>query len=194
MMYNKIYNKNFGEDINFSAYIAFDKEINMANTIYKEMRKKHKMTRESVCDKALKLNTTFQTERLERIENDKFPITPSEVMLLSEIYGEPSLCNYYCSKECPIGEKYVPEIKVKDLSQIVLEMLASLNTMKKNQERLIEISVDGIIDDEEIRDFIYIQNELEHISITVETLQLWVEKMLAEKKINLEKYNKIKGE
>ena len=166
----------------------------MANSIYKEIRKKHKMTRDAVCDKAMKLNTTFQPERLERIENEKYPINPDEVMLLAEIYGEPALCNHYCSKECPIGEKYVPEIKVKDLSQIVLEMLASLNSMKKNQERLIEISVDGIIDDDEIRDFIYIQTELERISVTVETLQLWVEKMLAEKKINLEKYNKIKGE
>ena len=166
----------------------------MANTVYKDIRKKHDLTRDEVCDKASLMNTPIQPERLERIENGKFPITPDEVMLLSEIYGEPSLCNHYCAKECPIGEKYVPEIKVKDLSQIVLEMLASLNTMKKNQERLIEISADGIIDDDEIRDFVYIQNELEHISITVETLQLWVEKMLAEKKINLEKYNQIKGE
>ena len=166
----------------------------MADSIYKDIRRKHEMTRDEVCDKASLLNNPLQPERLERIENGKFPITPDEVMLLSEIYGEPSLCNHYCAKECPIGEKYVPEIKVKDLSQIVLEMLASLNSMKKNQERLIEISVDGIIDDDEIRDFIYIQNELEHISITVETLQLWVEKMLAEKKINLEKYNKLKNE
>ena len=165
----------------------------MAGTIYKDIRKKHDMTRDDVCDKASQLDNPLQPERLERIENGKFPITPDEVMLLSEIYGEPALCNHYCAKECPIGEKYVPEIKAKDLSQIVLEMLASLNSMKKNQERLIEISADGIIDDDEIRDFVYIQNELEHISITVETLQLWVEKMLADKKINLEKYNQIKG-
>ena len=166
----------------------------MADTIYKDIRKKHEMTRDEVCDKAAQLDNPIQPERLERIENGKFPITPDEVMLLADIYGEPALCNHYCAKECPIGEKYVPEIKAKDLSQIVLEMLASLNSMKKNQERLIEISADGIIDDDEIRDFVYIQNELEHISITVETLQLWVEKMLADKKINLEKYKKIKGE
>ncbi|MBO5397245.1 MAG: XRE family transcriptional regulator [Clostridia bacterium] len=136
----------------------------------------------------------MQPERLERIENGKFPVTPQEVMLLSEIYKEPTLCNHYCSKECPIGEKYVPEIKVKDLTQIVLEMLSSLNSMKKNQERLIEITADGVIEDDEIRDFVYIQKELEKISITVETLQLWVEQMLASDKINIEKYNKIISE
>ena len=165
----------------------------MADTIYKETRKKHDLTRDNVCDKASLMNNLIQPERLERIENGKFPITPDEVMLLSEIYGEPTLCNHYCSKECPIGEKYVPEVKVKDLAQIVLEMLSSLNSMKKSQERLIEITADGIIDDDEIKDFVFIQEELERISITVETLQLWVEQMLADKKINIDKYNEIKG-
>lgn len=166
----------------------------MANSIYKDIRKRHGLTRDDVCDEASMLNEPIQPERLERIENGKFDIVPEEVMLLSKIYGEPTLCNYYCSNECPIGQKYVPEIKVKDLTQIVLEMLSSLNSMKKSQERLIEITADGIIDDDEIKDFVFIQNELERISITVETLQLWVEQMLADEKINLRKYNAIKGE
>ena len=166
----------------------------MANTIYKEIRKKHNLTRDDVCDKASLMDNPIQPERLERIENGKFPINPDEVMLLAEIYGEPTLCNHYCSQECPIGEKYVPEVKVKDLAQIVLEMLSSLNSMKKSQERLIEITADGMIDDDEIKDFVFIQKELERISITVETLQLWVEQMLADKKINIEKYNQIKYE
>ena len=115
-------------------------------------------------------------------------------MLLSEIYGEPTLCNHYCSTDCPIGKKYVPEIKIKSLAQIVLEMLSSLNSVKKSQERLIEITADGNIEDDEIKDFVFIQKELEQISVTVETLQLWVEQMLAEDKINKEKYTQLLNE
>ncbi|MBR5438039.1 MAG: helix-turn-helix transcriptional regulator [Clostridia bacterium] len=166
----------------------------MADTIYKDIRKRHSLTRDDVCDKASEINLPIQPERLERIENGKYPITPDEVLLLSKIYGEPALCNHYCSRECPIGEKYVPEIKPKALAQIVLEMLSSLNSMKKSQERLIEITADGKIDDDEIEDFVYIQKELERISVTVEALQLWVEQMLADNKINLEKYNEIINE
>ena len=77
------------------------------------------------------------------------------------------------------GQEYVPEIKIKDLSQIVLEMLASLNAMNKRKDRLIEITADGTITPDELEDFVFIQQELERISITVETLQLWAEKMLA---------------
>ncbi len=73
----------------------------------------------------------------------------------------------------------MPEFKIKDLSQIVLEMLASLNAMNKRKERLIEFTVDGTITSDELDDFVFIQQELERISIIVETLQLWAEKMLA---------------
>lgn len=166
----------------------------MADTIYKETRKKHNLTRDDVCDEASLLNFPLQPERLERIENGKFSISPEEVMLLSKIYGEPTLCNHFCANECPIGKKYVPEIQVKDLTQIVLEMLSSLNSMKNSQERLIEITADGEIGDDEIRDFVFIQSKLEKLSMTIESLQLWVEQMLADKKINLEKYNEIVNE
>ncbi len=165
----------------------------MAETIFKTVRKEQGLTRDEVCDAAQQLQKPLQPERLERIENGKFDITPEEVLLLAEIYGEPTLCNQYCARECPIGKKYVPEVKVKDLTQIVLEMLSSLNSMKKSQERLIEITADGEIADDEIQDFVYIQKELERISVTVETLQLWVEQMLADEKINLKKYNEIKA-
>ena len=53
-------------------------------------------------------------------------------------YRRPSLCNYYCSNQCPIGQAYVPEIEMKELSAIVLEMLASLNCVNREKERLIE--------------------------------------------------------
>jgi len=131
---------------------------------------------------------TIAPERLERIENEKVSPYPEEILAMAETYKRPSLCNYYCSRHCPIGQQYVPEVEIKELSSIVLEMLASLNSVDKKKERLIEIAADGKIDRDEIDDFIYIQEELERISITVETLQLWSEKMLANGVIDAEAY------
>ena len=107
---------------------------------------------------------------------------------MAEKYRAPNLCNYYCANQCPIGRQYVPEIKVKDLSQIVLEMLASLNSMNRQKERLIEITVDGKITGDELKDFIEIQEELERISVAVETLQLWSEQMIANGMIDAGQY------
>lgn len=158
----------------------------MKENFYKQIRQTHSLSREAV---SIESNDLISQERLERIENGKFSIHPDEVLLLSKIYKEPFLCNYYCSNECPIGNEYVPEIKTKDLSQIVLEIIHSLNIMKQRQDRLVEITADGIIADDELADFVGIQNALEYISATVLTLQLWVEKMIAEEKINIEQLN-----
>ena len=72
-------------------------------------------------------------------------------------------------------------------------MLASLNSMQRQTTRLIDIAADGVIDNDELKDFVNIQKELERISITVETLQLWSEQMLANGKINMERYNALTG-
>lgn len=158
-------------------------------TVYQLAREKMKLSREAASSELV----TIPPERIERIESEKFLPHPDEVLAMSEGYKDPTLCNYYCSTQCPIGQQYVPEIKIKDLSQIVLEMLASLNSMQRQTERLIDITADGVIDNDELRDFVKIQKELERISITVETLQLWSEQMLATGKIDVAKYNALIG-
>ena len=152
--------------------------------IYHKTRESLQLTREA----ASELLESITPERIEKIENERSLPHPDEVLVMAEKYKQPSLCNFYCANQCPIGQQYVPEVKIKDLSQIVLEMLASLNSMSKQKERLIEITADGSIDGDEIEDFIHIQEELERISVTVETLQIWVEKMLANGAIDPAKY------
>lgn len=154
----------------------------MGRASTRENKNIYQLTRESLelsREKAAELLETIPADRIEKIENERTLPHPDEVLTMSRKYCKPSLCNYYCSHECPIGQQYVPEIQVKELSSIVLEMLASLNSVNKEKDRLIEITADGKIQNDEIDDFISIQEQLERISITVETLQLWSEKMLA---------------
>lgn len=163
----------------------------MARVSTKKDKNIYHITRESLGltrEEASELLVTLAPERIEKIENERTFPHPDEVLVMAEKYKQPGLCNYYCANQCPIGQQYVPEVKIKDLSQIVLEMLASLNAMQKKKERLIEITVDGEVSEDELKDFIYIQEELERISIAVETLQLWSERMLATGKIDPELY------
>lgn len=129
-------------------------------------------------------------ERLHRIEYETTQPRPDEILEMADKYKEPAICNYYCSHDCEIGKKYVPEIKTNDLSEIVLKMLASLNSTQDRQKRLIEITADGKIEKDEIKDFIAIQKDLEQISQTVEALQLWVEKKLHDGGIDFDEYVK----
>ena len=157
--------------------------------IYQRTREMLELTREEASD----LLVTMSPERIEKIESERSMPHPDEVLLMSDQYKQPSLCNYYCANQCPIGQQYVPEIKVKDLSQIVLETIASLNAVQKKKERLIEITVDGEISGDELADFVYIQQELEKISVAVETLQLWCEQMIDTGIIDREQYEKVKA-
>lgn len=139
-------------------------------------------------EKASELLETITPERLEKIENERCVPHADEVMLMAEKYHSPEICNYYCTHQCEIGKKYVHETKMEDLSQIVLKMLATLNSIQKSRERLIDITEDGVIQDDEIEDFVKIQKNLDKISSTVDSLKLWSEHMLADGAINMEKY------
>ena len=164
----------------------------MGRVSTKKDKNKYQLIREELGlsrEKTSELLETIMPERIEKIESGKSLPHPDEVLTMAEKYKSPSICNYYCSRQCPIGQQYVPEIEIKELSSIVLEMLASLNSVNKKKDRLIEITADGKIDNDEIDDFIYIQEELERISITVETLQLWAERMLATGVIDAEVYH-----
>ena len=164
----------------------------MGRVSTKENKTRYQLAREELGlsrEKTSDLLEVIPPERIEKIENERSYPHPDEVLVMAQGYKKPSLCNYYCSHECPIGKEYVPEVQIKELSAIVIEMLASLNSVNKTKERLIEIAADGVISDDEIEDFIHIQNELERISITVETLQLWAEKMLANGIIDVDQYN-----
>ena len=147
--------------------------------IYQISREAAELTREAAAEQL----QFISSDRIEKIESEKSFPHPDEILAMADCYKNPSLCNYYCSHECPIGQEYVPEVKSKELSQITLEMLASLNSLDKQKTRLIEITVDGVISEDEMNDFKNIQEQLEHISMAIDSLQLWVQKAIMDGKI-----------
>lgn len=156
------------------------KSTKQNKNIYQTSREGAGFTRES----AAEILEFISSDRIEKIESERSLPHPDEILAMADCYKNPSLCNYYCSHECPIGQEYVPEVKIKELSQITLEMLASLNSLDKEKNRLIEITVDGQISEDEIRDFEKIQEQLSQISMAIDSLQLWVQKAIAEGKID----------
>ena len=156
-------------------------------TVYHISREKVGYSRE----KASEL-TGIEVSKIERIENEKVSrVDPYDVVAMAESYKDPMLCNYYCTNECPIGMKYVPEVKIENLKEITIEMLASLSALDEQKGRFLQITRDGVVDDTELEDFVAIQKELEQISMAVEALQIWSERMIAEGKIDVKKYRNL---
>ncbi len=148
--------------------------------IYQISREEMNYSREAAAEQL----AFISSDRIEKIENERSLPHPEEVLAMAECYKNPSLCNYFCSHECPIGIEYVPEIKVKELSQITLEMLATLNKLTHEKERLIEITVDGELSEDELPDFLNIKKELEKMALAIDSLNLWMDRTIVSGKID----------
>lgn len=153
--------------------------------IYRKLREDMDYTRE----KASELIGFVSASRIEKYETGKSPVRPEEVLAMEDIYkpADIDLCNYYCSHECPIGQKYVPQLEIKDLSNLVLQLLTSITTFEKSKERLMEIAADGEVSDDELLDFIRIKEGTEKISLAVDSLTIWINHMISSGKIDLSK-------
>ena len=149
-------------------------------TVYQTSREALGYTRETAAEKL----QFISEDRIEKIEYEKSLPHPEEILAMAECYKNPALCNYFCSHECPIGIEHVPEIKEKALSQITLEMLATLHKLTKAKERLIEITADGELTEDEIPDFLHIRSELQKMATAIDSLNLWIEQTIADGKID----------
>lgn len=69
--------------------------------------------------------------KIEKIEYELQETTPYDIVQMADCYKRPDLCNYYCSHKCAIGERYVPEVEVSELSSIILETIELLNETKE---------------------------------------------------------------
>jgi hypothetical protein len=154
-------------------------------TIYQIYREQCNLTRE----KASEYMEGMSPSRIEKIEYEHKQPTPYDIVQMADCYKRPDLCNYYCSHMCEIGHRYVPEIEVSELSNIILETIGSLNEVNPLTGRLIQIARDGKISDDEIRDFAYISNKLDEISLAIDALNLWVDKTASESGINIDLLN-----
>lgn len=157
-------------------------------TIYQICREDQGLTREKASEKM----DGISASRIEKIEYELQEPTPYDIVQMADCYKRPDLCNYYCSHKCNIGDRYVPEVEVTDLSSIILETIASLNEINPLTTRLIQIARDGKITDDEIKDFAFISKKLDEVSLAVDALNLWVDKTASENNLNIELLNKEK--
>ncbi|MCI5944107.1 MAG: helix-turn-helix transcriptional regulator [Eubacterium sp.] len=156
--------------------------------IYQLCREEQGLTRE----KASEQMTGVSASRIEKIEYELQEPTPYDVVQMADCYKKPELCNYYCSHKCSIGDRYVPEVEVSELPNIILETIASLNEINPLTGRLIQIARDGRITDDEIHDFAFISNKLDEISLAIDSLNLWVDKTASENNINIRLFHEEK--
>lgn len=161
------------------------KSIRKNKNIYQLCREAQGLTREKASENMVGVSDS----RIEKIEYGIQNPTPYDIIQMADCYKRPDLCNYYCSHKCTIGHRYVPEIEISGLSNIILETIARLNEINPLINRLIQIAMDGKITDDEIKDFAFINKKLNEVSLSVNSLNLWIDKTASENNLNIELLN-----
>ena len=156
--------------------------------IFQQCREAQRLTREKASENMVGVSAS----RIEKIEYDLQEPTPYDIIQMADCYKRPDLCNYYCSHKCMIGDRYVPEVEISELPNIILETIASLNEINPLTSRLIQIARDGKITDDEIKDFAFISKRLEEVSLAIDALNLRVEKTASEHNLNIDLLNEEK--
>ena len=158
------------------------KSVRENKNIYQLAREEAGMTRQKASDEI-----SFMSESvIEKIEYDQVKPAPDQVLAMAKAYKKMDLCNTYCSRECEIGINYIPEVNISGLPEITLHMLAALNSIEKEKNRLVEITVDGQVSEEELKDFARIQHMVNQLSMAAEAMKLWVEQSIASGSVDRE--------
>jgi len=157
------------------------KSIKENKNVYQEARDELDWSREKAADEIAKIENGkynyLDKYRLVKIEEETVKIQPEDIVALSKAYKKPELRNHYCCHHCDIGKIDAPEVIYDNVHEILVNMSVSLESVNSKKLRLMEILADGKVDDTEITDLNRILEELERISMTVEAIQLWCEKV-----------------
>lgn len=120
--------------------------------------------------------------RLYRIESGIANPYPEEIHLMSDLYNAPELENYYCTNMCPLGCE-MPKVSVEDLDRITLKALSSLRNVGKVKDKLLDITEDGIISEDEEADMKEILESLEELEQISHSFRIWAKKNMQREEV-----------
>ena len=88
------------------------KSVKENKNIYFQARENADLSRAEASEK-----TFISESRIESIEYDNSIPRPDEVIAMARAYNSASMCNYYCSHDCGLGQEYIPEIQTRHLAE-----------------------------------------------------------------------------
>lgn len=91
-------------------------------------------------------------------------VPPDRVVIkMIEIYNAQYLAYQHLKTSAEVGQKYLPNIEIKELPIAMLRLQKEVSDFIKLKDEMIEITCDGIIDDEEKPRWDKIMKELDDV-------------------------------
>lgn len=120
----------------------------------------------------------IERSRLARIELERIEPYAEEVDVMAYAYKAPQLCTDYCNNICPIGiRKLEEQAKAKEpesIERLVLKFLSSTQSMENISKILVEITQDGRVDNDEIKDLQDVFKAMDTVSANLDAIKMWI--------------------
>lgn len=131
----------------------------------KECRNIYQIARESAGltqEKASEL-MDISVESLRAYESGR-RVPPDHIVIkMIEIYNTQYLAYQHLKTSAEVGQKYLPNIKIKDLPTSILKLLPEIEEFIEYENLLMKIGSDGVVSDNEVYDFKKICKELDDV-------------------------------
>lgn len=139
----------------------------------KQYRNIYQIARESTGltqEKASEL-LDISVDSLRAYEGDK-RIPPDRVVIkMIEIYDSQYLAYQHLKTSDEVGRTYLPNIEIKELPAAILRLQKEVSDFLKLKEEMLEITYDGIIDEEEKPRWEVIMKELDDVVDAIMSLK-----------------------
>lgn len=108
--------------------------------------------------------------------------SPEAALLMSDLYHAPEIVNHYCREVCPLGHD-IPKIDIDSLDRIAIKALSVFRHIEGAKEKLLDITEDGIITQDEQPELEHILNCLDEVTHIAMNLKAWVKKNLGNEEV-----------
>lgn len=122
----------------------------------------------------------IERSRLARIELNKIEPYAEEVRIMAREYQAPYLCEDFCNNVCPIGmERLLGEKKAKirpdSLERLSLQFLSSAQSIDDISKKLVNISKDGKVTEDEYESLHNVLQALDEISDNIRSIKAYID-------------------
>ena len=97
-----------------------------------------------------------------------------KAVLMSDLYRDPALLNYYCLHECPIGCRRPISEDTLEIDRVTVKLTKILRkeTVQWFKHTLQDIAADGVVSEDEFDEFDQVVDELREVAVIISELEI----------------------
>lgn len=120
--------------------------------------------------------TGIERTRLARIEGGVLNPYPEEVVMMARAYNAPELCNFFCSRLCPLGQNTITPCELLQIDRLAVTIIDAMRNAGAAGDAILDVAGDGKVTPDEIPRLEEVARRLETMERASMELRIWIAK------------------